>query len=603
MTQPIHGQRSAAIAGPPTRQAYVRAASLNEEMRTFQAVVASEQAVLMIDYRRGDVVEEILVATGGEFPTSVPLLDSHSRASTVDVIGSMRGFYRDGRQWIANGQIAAGDSHSDTVWSKIRDGHLNSFSIGYRIHEYQYLEPQQSATVQGRLFTNTSDTLTLRLVTKWAVDEVSIVAVPADSNAKIRSESSEIRSFDTVLRSAPAIHSRDSVSSRPSQGMLESALMMRMGFSDPSRHRVRLTRANQLVRLAPCDIFEQECDRAQTWHNAHLAELVREAAALDRVDLPAECGRVGVLQACWQHYSKRGMSNFNTAMGSLFANVFGALFLQGFDEEIDTTEGWTSEADNLTLKVTPRVRMETLSPFSPRDRGRAAEHVTIGTPSESTKVNEFSAKLVIDEQDVLNNQFGNTEQIMPEVLGSAAKRLRPDLVYSVLLANPVMRDGVQLFHNSHVNLQGSSALADATLGAAQSLISSHTEAGVSLNLRGRYLLVPPALERTAAKLLAEVELINSSSSLPMVLRSEGRLGNGVVDPLTGTVHAGSNTSWYLAADGKQHTIEVSYLEGTGRQPVIRMGFLSEGQFGMWFDVEHFVGATALDWRGMAKSTV
>src|SRR5690606_18217300 len=124
------------------------------------------------------------------------------------------------------------------------------------------------------------------------------------------------------------------------------------------------------------------------------------------------------------------------------------------------TEGWTSEADNLTLKPAPRPRLGTLSPFKARARGAEANHVTICTPSENTKVNEFAAKFVIDEQDVLNNQFGNTEQIMPEAMGSAAKRLRPDLVYSVLLANPVMRDGVQLFHADHVNVQTTAALAD-----------------------------------------------------------------------------------------------------------------------------------------------
>jgi hypothetical protein len=290
-------------------------------------------------------------------------------------------------------------------------------------------------------------------------------------------------------------------------------------------------------------------------------------------------------------------------MRSLFANVFGAVFLQGFDAEDDTTEGWTSEAENMTLKRTPRARTEGFVLRS-RATGEAAPEYAIDAPAEETQVHEFSAKLVIDQQDIINNQFGNTKELAIDMMGAACKRLRPDLVYSVLLSNPAMRDGKQLFHADHANLQSSSALADATLGSAQSLISSQRENSVNLNLRGRYLIVPPALERTAAKLLAEGELFNRESSSPIVLRSEGRLGNGVVDPLTGATHAGSSTTWYLSAAGRQHTIEVSYLEGTNRQPVIRTGFGGKGlNFGMWFDVQHFVGATALDWRGMAKSVV
>lgn len=591
------GQRSSATLGPPTRQLQVRTTSLNDESRSFEAVVASEQSVPVIDFRLGEIVDEILLATGGEFPESVPLLDSHKRENTVDVIGSMRRFRREGSQWLGVGRVAFGDQHADAVWAKMRDGHLSKFSIGYTVLEYANVRPGESAVVAGRNFTNESDR-TLRVVTKWRVHEVSLVAIPADSNAELRSAIPAQRTSSMPL-STPAIHSRESLTGKPTIGTLVSGLMMKNGITDPSQCRAALSPQNSLIRIAPCDQLEREAEQGQVWAANPMIDFIRYAAELDGVRFSEGSGVQGVLMGCWQHYSNRGgVSTAN--MEALFTQVFGAKFLQGFDSEEDTTAGWTSEADNMNLKAAPRPRMGTLQPLDRRARGAEAKHVEIDAPSEDTKVHEYSGKFTIDEMDIINNMFGNFEQALPVKMGRAAKLLRPDLVYSVLLSNPTMRDGKALFHADHANLL-TGALTESTLSDGQALISSQTENGVSLNLRGRYIIVPQKLDRTARKLAREVDLVNDENSPPPVVRSEGRLSNGVTDPASGTSYDGSDTTWFLSADGVNHTIEVSFLRGRNRQPLIRFGFLRMGRFGVWFDVTHAIGATAIDWRGLARS--
>jgi hypothetical protein len=48
------------------------------------------------------------------------------------------------------------------------------------------------------------------------------------------------------------------------------------------------------------------------------------------------------------------------------------------------------------------------------------------------------------------------------------------------------------------------------------------------------------------------------------------------------------------------TIEVAYLQGAGRVPVVRTETLVGGEFGIVIDVRHYIGAYFLDWRGFTR---
>jgi hypothetical protein len=77
------------------------------------------------------------------------------------------------------------------------------------------------------------------------------------------------------------------------------------------------------------------------------------------------------------------------------------------------------------------------------------------------------------------------------------------------------------------------------------------------------------------------------------------LSTGITNPITGASLAGSTTMYYGVSD-KSRTIEVTYLQGAGRTPVVRSETLTGGEFGLAIDVRHYVGATALDWRGFHR---
>ena len=226
-------QRSAAATlSPPGRTMATRAMSLNEDNRSFEAVATSEVPVSMTDYRTGGMVDEVLLASGIEFRTpSIPLLDSHQRDSTQDVVGSMTDFRTEGPLTVGRGSVAFDDPRADAIWSKIRDGHLTSLSIGYIPVDYVDISPGQTQSIGGRQFTAGDNTL--RIVTRTTIFEVSIVSVPADVNAVIRA--ADINSQTRSISTMPAIHSRNSVSGPVPLPALTAALLQRNGIADPTR--------------------------------------------------------------------------------------------------------------------------------------------------------------------------------------------------------------------------------------------------------------------------------------------------------------------------------------------------------------------------------
>ena len=86
----------------------------------------------------------------------------------------------------------------------------------------------------------------------------------------------------------------------------------------------------------------------------------------------------------------------------------------------------------------------------------------------------------------------------------------------------------------------------------------------------------------------------------ITLRSDSRLDNGVTNPITGASVSANSTQWFLAA-GPNRTIEVGFLQGMNRRPVIREYMLQQGRWGIGFDVSHDIGAKALSHLGLYKA--
>lgn len=172
------------------RSLVLRSESINEEDRSFEAVVATETPAQIWDRRTWDIIDEILIAKGGQFPEQIPLLPNHQRFDVLDVVGSAVDFRLEKNQWVGRGIVARPANEEDEVnkiWRRVADGHIRAVSIGYQVADGGFVDipPGGKTTVNGRTFE--AGGRTLRISTDWQVHELSLTPIGADELALIRS--------------------------------------------------------------------------------------------------------------------------------------------------------------------------------------------------------------------------------------------------------------------------------------------------------------------------------------------------------------------------------------------------------------------------------
>jgi hypothetical protein len=202
----------------------------------------------------------------------------------------------------------------------------------------------------------------------------------------------------------------------------------------------------------------------------------------------------------------------------------------------------------------------------------------------------FGRIFAISRQALVNDDLGAFTQI-PAKLGAAAMAFEAQQLTARIETNPLMSDGVAVFAAGHGNLAGSgAALSETTLAAARLAMRKQTGlSGDLIDVTPRYVLVPPALETTAEKILSAVQATKTDDTNPFSALTL------VVEPrLT------SATAWYVAADPAViDGLEYAYLEGApGPQIETKVGFEVDG---VQMKVRLDFGSGWLDHRGWYRN--
>lgn len=346
--------------------------------------------------------------------------------------------------------------------------------------------------------------------------------------------------------------------------------------------------------------IERSLDMAHQYQSMSLIDICRESLRLSGRQVPHD--RDDVIQ--------RAVST--AVLSTIFSTSVNMQILQAYLGYEDSTRGWIYESEVADFKNNERGRLTKGTGLEKLRRGAEAAHITYGDATESYVISRYAGQFSVDEQDIIDDRFGGIQDHTPRELGELAAEIRPNLVYSILLGNPNMRDSVALFHADHGNLEAAAALAAATLETARANMATQTENGRVIQNRMRYLVVPENLLFTARQLISSAELYQTGGAATsgtanphqgaFQIVSDPRLDDGVTDPDSGTTHAGSTTTWFGAAAGGRNTIEVGYRRGTGRAPRMDTFMLTGGRWGMGWKCNIDIGAKATDWRGLHKST-
>ena len=166
----------------PVRAEGAGPSSLNLETRSVEVVGATEEPVEIFDPIRWEVVKEVLLMDGCELPASrqITLHDSHQRFSTASVLGSFRDMRVERGQLLGRAFFSTAPE-AENPWTKVAEGHITDFSIGYRQIETAWIKEGETAVIGGRSFKGP-----VRVTARWRPKELSVVPVGADELAKAR---------------------------------------------------------------------------------------------------------------------------------------------------------------------------------------------------------------------------------------------------------------------------------------------------------------------------------------------------------------------------------------------------------------------------------
>jgi hypothetical protein len=169
-----------------SRTMTLRAATLDESARSVEVTMCTENPTTVYAPGYG-IIDEVLVADGGEFPAQLPLLEVHNRYSLDAVLGSVRNIRRDGATWVGRAFFAEGNERADTAWNMVRQGHLTAVSLGYLQTAGVEIPRGQTNNIAGRSFTAGTQR-SLLVTTRYAAKECSLVPVGADKATTVRGE-------------------------------------------------------------------------------------------------------------------------------------------------------------------------------------------------------------------------------------------------------------------------------------------------------------------------------------------------------------------------------------------------------------------------------
>lgn len=232
--------------------------------------------------------------------------------------------------------------------------------------------------------------------------------------------------------------------------------------------------------------------------------------------------------------------------------------------------------------------------------GAEYEYGEMTDGAEKYRVQKYGRIVAFTWETIVNDDL-NALSRLPAAFGASAASLESDIVYAILTGNPNMADGNALFSAAHHNLGTAAPLSDALDPAEANPIAEMRKMmtlqkgleGRYINVRPRYLVVPPSLEEVALKVTSANFVATKGTDLNV-------FGPSLIPISEPRLEDASSTAWFGVSEPSAiDTIEYAYLEGyEGVFTETRQGFHVDG---VEIKCRHVFGAKAIDWRGLFKN--
>ena len=530
------------------------------------------------------------------------------------------------------------DEESEKIFEKVKRGTLKGVSVGYAVDVWEKVEPG-AASENGRFIGP------CEIATRWTPYELSIVSVPADPTVGVgrsynpQQQNGDVKHMEnenTKTQDAGQKDLRAAQVSEPHAAVPDENTIRQAGIQEERQRCQEITglcrqfgidaapyidggmsvdaaRAAVLENLAAqrapqkvtvqVDEMDKFRDAAADGLALRAGITVKDPAAgagefrgKRMLRLAAECieretgkntRNMGELELVREALTGTG------AFPGILSNVANKSMAQAYQEVPTTYQYWTAKGSNSDFKDATRYRIGEADELVEIGEGGEFKESTLKEASAKTAVATYGRSFSLTRKAIINDDMGALKSI-PAIYGAAARRTVNKLVYKMLMDNPTI-EGKRLFSADHNNLNASTKLTVAGLGALKAAMAKQTNIGgkAKLNIQPAFLIVPVELEVAAA------QLINSTV--------DPSKNNATVNPFANKLTVISDpelvdaTSFYMAAaPGYCPTIEVTSLNGNDA-PIMESAVQFD-TLGIKWRIYYDVGVNLLDFRGIQKAT-
>lgn len=621
-------------------RAQFQPSTIDGEKRTAEMVFTTGAKVLRQSFWDGPYYEELSLEAGAmrmeRLNSGAPLLNSHNARDLENQIGVVERAWIEGGEGRAIVRFSRNNEKADKIWRDVQDGIIRNVSVGYAIHRFEQVSGGESEIPTFR-------------ATDWEPMELSLVPIPADMSAGVRAgettfecefstrnfskgdkmteaelkakqekEAAEKREAELKKEAAEAAQKRASeilasvrkagLSAEFAEELVNSEMTLdaaRAKIIDKIAEKTpaidgknpSVTISRDAVDTAAKGMTNALLHRFDSTKN-QLSDEGREFAGMSLREMAREALEVRGVKTRGLSINKiaelalrsGGGMHSTSDFPQILADVANKTLRAAYEEAPATYQPLVREVENPDFKDINRKQLGDFPKLEKVGELGEIKRGTISEAGEKYKIESYAKIVGISRQTIINDDLDAFTRL-PAMAGVAARNLLADTVWDIFLSNPLMGDGVALFHATHANLltSGGAAIKDGLSAMRASMKKQVGLDGQKLNILPAWLIVGAERETEAENVVSGLVVPNTVNDVNAFARTLQIIS----EPRLGAV------PYFLAARvGQIDIIEVAYLQGErGVYLETKMGFDVDG---MELKCRLDFGVKAIDFRGLVK---
>lgn len=344
------------------------------------------------------------------------------------------------------------------------------------------------------------------------------------------------------------------------------------------------------------------------------AEGARQLMGMSLRDLAIECmgkeGQTGLTRRSadelYGMLMSRQFYNPTAAFPAILDNAINKAYVEGHNTVAVTFDQWTKKGSLKDFKTHDNNYLAgPVGEFLEVPEGGELKHDVFKDEKLPTRrLRTYGRQFTLTRQAFINDDIDLVTRIPAKYAASARKTINKQC-YQILVNNPAVYDGTQLFSSKHYNLlaKGTGITREAVQGMILALQNQHDQFGEAIIIRPAIIIVPSGYMFDMYTLFFS-PTINTSDNTQAVnpLYAYKDSITVVEDPTINALCGGFGNKmpwWLLGSKDDTDFVEVDYLNGQEIPTIRRME--TPGQLGYVWDIYLDWGISVMDYRGAIKN--